>query len=207
MTVLENLQMGAYLRTDAAGIRDDVERMYALFPILGDRRATRAGALSGGEQQMCAIARGLMSRPGILLLDEPSLGLSPILVEQIFGIIRTINAEGTTVLLVEQNAHMALGVAAPRLCDRDGRDHADRNRRRPAGQRHGEKTLPRRGVRWVSGRGSVRVIGAVGVDAPVAQEGPVAARLLLEGGVALGEDRLLAVVRWPLPAPRRRGRR
>jgi len=111
MTVLENLQMGAYLRTDAAGIRDDVERMYALFPILGDRRATRAGALSGGEQQMCAIARGLMSRPGILLLDEPSLGLSPILVEQIFGIIRTINAEGTTVLLVEQNAHMALGVA------------------------------------------------------------------------------------------------
>ena len=85
--------------------------MYGLFPILGDRRDTRAGALSGGEQQMCAIARGLMSRPGILLLDEPSLGLSPKLVEQIFGIIRTINAEGTTVLLVEQNAHMALGVA------------------------------------------------------------------------------------------------
>ena len=111
MTVLENLQMGAYLRRDAAQIREDVQRMYGLFPILGDRRHTSAGALSGGEQQMCAIARGLMSRPGILLLDEPSLGLSPKLVEQIFGIIRTINAEGTTVLLVEQNAHMALGVA------------------------------------------------------------------------------------------------
>ena len=111
MTVLENLQMGAYLRRDRGRIREDVQRMYGLFPILGDRRDTRAGALSGGEQQMCAIARGLMSRPGILLLDEPSLGLSPKLVEQIFGIIRTINAEGTTVLLVEQNAHMALGVA------------------------------------------------------------------------------------------------
>jgi branched-chain amino acid transport system ATP-binding protein len=111
MTVLENLQMGAYQRRDAAGIRADVERMHGLFPILRDRRDTRAGALSGGEQQMCAIARGLMSRPRILLLDEPSLGLSPILVEQIFSIIRAINSEGTTVLLVEQNAHMALGVA------------------------------------------------------------------------------------------------
>jgi branched-chain amino acid transport system ATP-binding protein len=85
--------------------------MHAMFPILGERSATRAGSLSGGEQQMCAIARGLMSRPRILLLDEPSLGLSPILVAQIFEIIRDINTRGTTVLLVEQNAHMALSIA------------------------------------------------------------------------------------------------
>jgi branched-chain amino acid transport system ATP-binding protein len=111
MTVLENLEMGAFLRRDNAGIRGDIEKMYGLFPILKERRSTRAGSLSGGEQQMCAIARGLMARPEILLLDEPSLGLSPKLVGQIFDIIRDINQQGTTVLLVEQNAHMALGIA------------------------------------------------------------------------------------------------
>jgi branched-chain amino acid transport system ATP-binding protein len=111
MTVTENLEMGAFLRSNRSRIRADINRMYELFPILRERRSTRAGSLSGGEQQMCAIARGLMARPRILLLDEPSLGLSPILVSQIFGIIRDINQEGTTVLLVEQNAHMALSIA------------------------------------------------------------------------------------------------
>jgi branched-chain amino acid transport system ATP-binding protein len=111
MTVEENLEMGAFLRSDRKQIRADIERMYGEFPILKERRATSAGSLSGGEQQMCAIARGLMAQPRILLLDEPSLGLSPILVEQIFEIIRHINAEGSTVFLVEQNAHMALSVA------------------------------------------------------------------------------------------------
>lgn len=111
MTVLENLEMGAFLRRDRAGIRSDIERVFGLFPILAERRYTRAGSLSGGEQQMCAIARGLMSRPRILLLDEPSLGLSPILVQQIFDILREINRDGGTVLLVEQNAHMALSIA------------------------------------------------------------------------------------------------
>lgn len=111
MTVLENLEMGAYLRRDKDSVLDDVEAAYQRFPILKERRHTRAGSLSGGEQQMCAIARGMMARPNILLLDEPSLGLSPKLVLQIFEIIREINRSGTTVLLVEQNAHMALSIA------------------------------------------------------------------------------------------------
>lgn len=111
MTVAENLEMGAYLRRDKVGIRNDMEKIYTLFPILGERRRAPAGALSGGEQQMCAIARGLMARPRIMMFDEPSLGLAPKLVEQIFEIVKTINSEGTTVLLVEQNAHMALQLA------------------------------------------------------------------------------------------------
>ena len=111
MTILENLELGAFLRRDRPGIRDDIDRMFALFPILKERRHTRAGSLSGGEQQMAAIARGFMSRPEILMLDEPSLGLSPKLVGQIFDIVRAVNADGMTVLLVEQNAHLALGVA------------------------------------------------------------------------------------------------
>jgi len=111
LTVRENLEMGAFLRTDSEAIRADMEEMYQLFPILRQRANQRAGSLSGGEQQMCAIARGLMSRPQILLLDEPSLGLAPKLVGQIFEIIQEINRRGTTVLLVEQNAHMALTIA------------------------------------------------------------------------------------------------
>jgi branched-chain amino acid transport system ATP-binding protein len=111
MTVFENLEMGAYLRRDKDQIREDIEAAYQRFPILQTRRNTRAGSLSGGEQQMCAIARGMMARPEILLLDEPSLGLSPKLVSQIFDIIQEINKTGTTVLLVEQNAHMALSIA------------------------------------------------------------------------------------------------
>jgi branched-chain amino acid transport system ATP-binding protein len=111
MTVHENLEMGAFLRRDRAALVADFERVYTLFPRLRERTSQRAGTLSGGEQQMLAIGRALMAAPKILLLDEPSMGLAPILVEQIFGIIKTINEQGTTILLVEQNALMALGVA------------------------------------------------------------------------------------------------
>ncbi len=111
MTVRENLELGAYTRRDSRGIREDLERGLTLFPRLRERIGQNAGTLSGGEQQMLAMARALMARPALLLLDEPSLGLAPFLVRDIFSIIKDINAQGTTVLLVEQNAHMALGVA------------------------------------------------------------------------------------------------
>jgi branched-chain amino acid transport system ATP-binding protein len=112
MTVQENLGMGALSRRDgASAIAADVERVYGLFPRLKERQSQKAGTLSGGEQQMLAIGRALMSAPRVLLLDEPSMGLAPILVEQIFEIIKTINKQGTTVLLVEQNALMALAIA------------------------------------------------------------------------------------------------
>jgi branched-chain amino acid transport system ATP-binding protein len=111
MTVLENLEMGAYARKDKSGMKDDLERVFGLFPRLKERTAQRGGTLSGGEQQMLAMGRALMARPRILLLDEPSMGLSPILVELIFEIIQTINKEGMTILLVEQNALMALSIA------------------------------------------------------------------------------------------------
>lgn len=111
MSVRENLELGAYTRRDRTGIREDLERVLTLFPRLRERIGQNAGTLSGGEQQMLAMGRALMARPKLLLLDEPSLGLAPFLVRDIFNIIRDINAQGTTVLLVEQNAHMALGVA------------------------------------------------------------------------------------------------
>ena len=111
MTVQENLEMGAYLRNDTLGIKSDMEKALNLFPRLRERISQKGGTLSGGEQQMLAIARALMSRPRLLLLDEPSMGLAPMLVSQIFSIIRDINAQGTTILLVEQNARMALSVA------------------------------------------------------------------------------------------------
>src|SRR5437660_9995960 len=113
MTVIDNLFMGAYTRSDRAGITSDMERVFKLFPRLQERRSQISGTLSGGEQQMLAMGRSLMSRPKVLLLDEPSLGLAPILVETIFTIVREINSQGTTVLLVEQNAHKALDVAHP----------------------------------------------------------------------------------------------
>jgi branched-chain amino acid transport system ATP-binding protein len=112
MTVQENLEMGAFARRDRANLAAEFDRVYGLFPRLRERISQRAGTLSGGEQQMLAIGRALMSAPKVLLLDEPSMGLAPILVEQIFDIIKTINEQGSTVLLVEQNALMALGVAS-----------------------------------------------------------------------------------------------
>ncbi len=111
LTVRENLVIGAYLRDDAAGVRADLERVFTLFPRLRERVGQIAGTLSGGEQQMLAIGRALMARPRLLLLDEPSMGLAPVLVEQIFLTIRDINRQGTTILIVEQNAAMALAIA------------------------------------------------------------------------------------------------
>jgi len=111
LSVLENLDMGAYSRNDNKKIEEDRERVFSIFPRLEERRKQIAGTLSGGEQQMLAIGRALMARPRLLLLDEPSMGLAPILVEGIFDTIKTINQEGTTVLLVEQNALMALSIA------------------------------------------------------------------------------------------------
>ena len=111
MTVAENLELGAYIRSDKTGIRKDIDKVFERFPRLGERRAQIAGTLSGGEQQMLAIGRGLMSQPKLMLLDEPSMGLAPLLVKEIFSIIQEINASGTTILLVEQNAHMALSIA------------------------------------------------------------------------------------------------
>jgi branched-chain amino acid transport system ATP-binding protein len=111
MTVLENLEMGAYARPSSEKLDDDLEKVFEHFPRLKERRKQPAGTLSGGEQQMLAIGRALMGRPKLMMMDEPSMGLSPILVQEIFSIIREINASGTTVLLVEQNAHMALSTA------------------------------------------------------------------------------------------------
>ncbi|MHB1199779.1 MAG: ABC transporter ATP-binding protein [Polaromonas sp.] len=111
MTITENLKMGAYIRTDKAGIAEDVEKMFDLFPRLRERKNQLAGTLSGGEQQMLAMGRGLMSRPKVLLLDEPSMGLSPIMVDKIFEVVHDVSARGVTILLVEQNASRALGIA------------------------------------------------------------------------------------------------
>ena len=111
MTVKENLEMGAYIQTNNNEIKNDVEKVYALFPRLKERRKQIAGTLSGGEQQMLAMGRALMSRPKLLMLDEPSMGLAPILVEQIFDIIADVHKTGATILLVEQNAQMALSIA------------------------------------------------------------------------------------------------
>jgi branched-chain amino acid transport system ATP-binding protein len=111
MTVLENLELGAFLRRDKAGIAKDMKNVFERFPILAERKRQSAGTLSGGEQQMLAMGRALMSRPRLLLLDEPSMGLAPLFVQEIFSIIKDINESGTTVLLVEQNANMALSIA------------------------------------------------------------------------------------------------
>jgi branched-chain amino acid transport system ATP-binding protein len=111
MSVTENLEMGAFQRRDKSGMKDDMDRVFELFPRLAERRTQKAGTMSGGEQQMCAIGRALMARPTLLMLDEPSMGLAPIFVERIFETIVEVNKQGTSILLVEQNALMALDVA------------------------------------------------------------------------------------------------
>ena len=111
MSVLENLEMGAFQRSDRGGIKEDIDRVFTLFPRLSERKTQKAGTLSGGEQQMCAIGRALMARPKLLMLDEPSMGLAPIFVERVFETIVEINKQGTPILLVEQNALMALEIA------------------------------------------------------------------------------------------------
>lgn len=121
LSVKENLLMGAYIRKDRAGIKRDFEQIYGHFPVLREREDQWAGTLSGGEQQMLAIARALMNRPNLLFLDEPSLGLSPLLVKEIFNIIKTVNEEGVTILLVEQNARMALAISHIGLILENGR--------------------------------------------------------------------------------------
>lgn len=120
MSVMENLEMGGYTRKDKSEIRKDYDKIFSLFPRLHERKEQMAGTLSGGEQQMLAIGRALMSRPRLLLLDEPSMGLAPIVVKEIFSIIKDINKAGTTVLLVEQNAHMALNAADRAYIIRNG---------------------------------------------------------------------------------------
>jgi branched-chain amino acid transport system ATP-binding protein len=120
MSVMENLELGAYTRNDKAEIKKDYEKVFSLFPRLLERKEQMAGTLSGGEQQMLAIGRALMSRPKLLLLDEPSMGLAPIIVKEIFSIIKNINKDGTTVLLVEQNANMALQAADRAYIIRNG---------------------------------------------------------------------------------------
>jgi branched-chain amino acid transport system ATP-binding protein len=111
MTIIENLQMGAYIRNDTADIALDIDKVFSIFPRLKERRDQLAGTMSGGEQQMLAMGRALMSRPKVLLLDEPSMGLSPLMVDKIFEVVRDVYAQGVTVLLVEQNASRALGIA------------------------------------------------------------------------------------------------
>jgi len=111
MTIIENLQMGAYVRNDVAGIKADIEKMFTIFPRLKERASQLAGTMSGGEQQMLAMARALMGQPKLLLLDEPSMGLSPIMVDKVFEVVRDISAQGVTILLVEQNARLALQAA------------------------------------------------------------------------------------------------
>lgn len=120
MSVMENLEMGAYTRNDKEDIKKDFDKVFSLFPRLLERKEQMAGTLSGGEQQMLAIGRALMSRPKLLLLDEPSMGLAPIIVKEIFSIVRNINKAGTTVLLVEQNANMALNTADRAYIIRNG---------------------------------------------------------------------------------------
>ena len=144
LTIEENLAMGAYVRTDNAGIRADVERVFELFPRLKERRRQTAGTLSGGEQQMLAMGRALMSKPTLLLLDEPSMGLAPLMVQKVFETVLAVAKEGVTILLIEQNAKLALEVSRPRLRDGIGRDHALGRREGVAARSRGARRVSRR---------------------------------------------------------------
>jgi branched-chain amino acid transport system ATP-binding protein len=139
MTVRENLDLGAYLRNDRSGIEQDMERVFSLFPRLSERERQKAGTMSGGEQQMLAIGRALMAQPKLLLLDEPSMGIAPILVERIYETIAEINRQGTTILLVEQNANFALDVSSRAYVMETGRvvlaDRSDALRENPEVQK------------------------------------------------------------------------
>ena len=146
MSVLENLEMGAFQRTDKANFPEDLDRVFHLFPRLAERKQQKAGTMSGGEQQMVAMGRALMARPKLLLLDEPSMGLAPIFVERIFEIVREINAQGTPILLVEQNASDGARRGEPRLRARDRPDRARGAGEGAARQRPGPQDVPRRGV-------------------------------------------------------------
>ena len=144
MTVRDNLEMGAYQRKDTDAVKEDMDAVFELFPVLKERMKQSGGTLSGGEQQMLAIGRALMSRPKLLMLDEPSMGLAPLMVERIFEAIGKINREGTTILLVEQNAQVALQMSLTGLCAGVGRDRPVRRLGRAAQQRPGPKGLPGR---------------------------------------------------------------
>ena len=162
MTVTENLEMGAFQRTDKENFKEDMDRVFELFPRLHERRTQKAGTMSGGEQQMCAIGRALMARPKLLLLDEPSMGLAPIFVEKIFEIVIEINQQGTPVLLVEQNALMALDVASRGYVLETGQ-------RRARGPRGGAEGRTSRCARPISARAKRRVgrVGATQARQPV----------------------------------------
>ncbi len=141
MSVTENLEMGAYIHNDRKRLEADMEKMFDKFPRLRERRKQLGGTLSGGEQQMLAIARGLMAHPELMLLDEPSMGLAPIIVEQIFDIIQEINQQGTSILLVEQNAQMALSIADRGYVFETGKDRAGGPSRRSAGRSDGQRSI------------------------------------------------------------------
>ena len=150
MTVEENLRLGAYIRSDEAAIREDMDHVYSLFPVLGERRMNKAGLFSGGEQQMLAIGRALMSRPSVLMLDEPSMGLSPIMTQKIFSTIKELQSEGTTILLVEQNALSALALSDRGYVIDLGRTTLSGTGPRAAGGPAGAGGLPRRGRRHLT---------------------------------------------------------
>ncbi len=193
LTVTENLEMGAFARKDKDGVKASMERVFTLFPRLKERHKQVSGTLSGGEQQMLSIGRAIMANPRLLLLDEPSMGLAPILVEAIFDTVREINEQGTTILLVEQNALMAFSVAQPGLCHANWRDRPARHGRGAAGERNGAQGLPGRRIG----------LGAASQDNTTEQEAALGAASLLCSQPFI----VRASARFLCPAPRLKPRR